>query len=255
MNIKVNQTNISYERCGKGNTIVFLHGAYLSKEEWKYQVQFFKKDFDVITLDLPGHGDSDKPKEYSISEYASTIYRFFKELNINNIILCGHSLGGMVAQEIALKYPNEISKLVLADTSFGVRSNRFESLMTTLTMPILRHIRVSTQAKLFSGQLGKHSSEVKNYIYNEVIKHNNDSINFFKIWNSIVEFSSKSLLSKISIPTLVVVGQNNKQTHKQAIVFSTLIPNSRLVHIENAGHMLNMDNHYQLNNEIQKFIV
>ncbi len=231
-----------------------MHGAYLSKEEWKYQVQFFNKDFDVITPDLPGHGDSGKPEEYAISKYAETVHCFIQELNLKCVILCGHSLGGMVAQEMAINYPDDIMKLVLADTSFGVRSNRLESLMTSLTMPVMRYIKVSTQARLFSGQLGKYSSEVKDYIYNEVIRHNDDSANFYRIWNSIVDFSSKPSLGRISMPTLVVVGQKNKQTHRQAIVFNNMIPDSRLVYIENAGHMLNMDNHEQFNKQVKKFI-
>ena len=98
-------------------TIVFIHGIASTSETFINQIKLFKKDFTVIALDIPGYGKSPKIKNTTILNYASSIHKFLISKNIKNPILIGHSLGGMIVQEIITKYTNFAKAAVLVGTT------------------------------------------------------------------------------------------------------------------------------------------
>lgn len=252
--ILINDIHLSYEVRGTGKPILFLHGAYLSKKEWSHQLDEFAKDYQVIAMDLPGHGASDKLARYSVEVMAEYIFKFIEVVRITSCIICGHSLGGMVAQVIAQEHPNVVEKVILADTSFGVRSTVLESILTSLSMPIMKLISVDGQAKLFSDQMGKHDRNIKEYVLYEIKSHAHDKKNYHMIWDAVTAFKNKENLTRITCPTLILVGERNKQTHKQAKYMVKTISQSELVYIRDASHMLNMDNAVEFNQSIKEFI-
>ena len=87
---------IDYTTTGKADTtLLFVHGAFINKDYWNAQVDFFSPNYKVVTIDLAGHGKSDKNRnDWSIQAFGEDIVRVIKELNLSNIILIGHSLGG-----------------------------------------------------------------------------------------------------------------------------------------------------------------
>src|SRR5690606_29537370 len=89
---------INYNVYGDGGaTLLFVHGAYIDQTYWDKQVEYFKDDYKVVTLDLPGHGKSGKDrKHWSIRGFADDVYTLIKKLHLKNVILIGHSMGGDV---------------------------------------------------------------------------------------------------------------------------------------------------------------
>ena len=86
-------------------TIVFLHGSGLSHIVWSLTEQFFSsKDFNVLSIDLPGHGNSEGPCLESIEKIADWLEAVFTKLNLNQITLIGHSQGCLVTLEYSFKY-------------------------------------------------------------------------------------------------------------------------------------------------------
>ena len=86
------------------DTIVFLHGSGLSHVVWSLTEQFFSHNkFNVLSIDLPGHGNSEGPCLDSIEKIADWLEKVFAELNLNNIILVGHSQGCLEALEYSFK--------------------------------------------------------------------------------------------------------------------------------------------------------
>src|SRR5436190_14238710 len=85
---------INYQVSGKGDkTLLFVHGSYIDKTYWNEQVKYFSQGNRVVTLDLPGHGRSGRErKNWSIQSFAEDIVTLTKELNLENVILIGHSL-------------------------------------------------------------------------------------------------------------------------------------------------------------------
>ena len=115
---------------GKGFPLVLVHGFLGSSKMWGPQVKFFKKNFRVVTPDLPGFGKSNKIKSHNnINLMAKTILNCLKDKQIKKFYLLGHSMGGMVVQEIAKLAGEKIIKLICYGTGpTGNIPGRFETI-------------------------------------------------------------------------------------------------------------------------------
>ncbi|CAN5794509.1 alpha/beta hydrolase [soil metagenome] len=246
--------NIAFRQVkGDAHTLVFVHGAYIASSEWEPQIAALG-DKSHVLVDLRGHGRSErKGQPYSVTQFADDVAQLIRHLGLKDVILCGHSLGGMVAQQLAVVRPELVSKVVLVDTSYSVRSTRLESFPTYETLPLFNLAPVSWQTELFASQIGKHSAGAKRYVKAEIGKHAEDPANYRAVWKAVTQFSGYEQLSKIRCPTLIMVGELNKQTHRQAQVMNRRIHNSELVFVQNAGHMLNWDNPERFNRALLGF--
>lgn len=89
---------LHYREVGQGNPLLFLHGYACSMDVWDHQVLELSRDYRCITLDLRGHGDSDKPDSaYSLEELAGDIGAVVEQLDLHNLVLVGHSIGAALA--------------------------------------------------------------------------------------------------------------------------------------------------------------
>ena len=114
---------------GKGFPLILIHGFLGSSKMWEPQINFFKNHFRVITPDLPGFGKSNKAKSHnSIQSIANLLMDCLEEKKIDKFYLLGHSMGGMIVQEMAKEYGNRIVKLICYSTGpRGAMPGRFES--------------------------------------------------------------------------------------------------------------------------------
>ena len=95
------------------DTIVFLHGSGLSHIVWSLTEKYFSKNkFNVLSVDLPGHGNSDGPSLDSIEKISDWLEKVFIKLNLNKIIIVGHSQGCLAALEYSFKYKSRLRKIV-----------------------------------------------------------------------------------------------------------------------------------------------
>ena len=106
-----------YERAGSGDPeLVFVHGWCCDRTAFQQQLDHFARTNAVTALDLRGCGRSDRPDDgYAISDFADDLARFCAEVKIDKPVVIGHSLGGMVAVELAARYPSVPRALVLVD--------------------------------------------------------------------------------------------------------------------------------------------
>jgi pimeloyl-ACP methyl ester carboxylesterase len=113
----VNGININYKVEGQGKSLVMIIGFSASRSGWASQIPFFRKHYRVITFDNRGVGKSDKPEgPYTTRMMADDTVKLLDYLNIQKAHILGASMGGMIAQELAIDYPDRTSKLVLACT-------------------------------------------------------------------------------------------------------------------------------------------
>ena len=113
INMKVverNHVNISYTKTGKGDTtLLFVHGSFINKEYWAAQVEYFSHHYQVVAIDLPGHGQSGKNRtSWTIQEFGEDVCTLIQELQLKNIVLIGHSMGGDVILEASARCPNVV---------------------------------------------------------------------------------------------------------------------------------------------------
>ena len=115
---------------GKGFPLVLIHGFLGSSIMWRPQIDFFKDHFRVITPDLPGFGKSSNVKSHdNIHSMANSILDCLKDKKIDKFYLLGHSMGGMIVQEMAKMDGNKISKLICYSTGpMGEMPDRFETM-------------------------------------------------------------------------------------------------------------------------------
>ncbi len=115
---KSNGTTIDYNIYGNGSVnLLFVHGSYIDQTYWTEQVKYFEKEFSVITLDLAGHGKSGREREnWSIEGFADDLVNLIKALDLENVILIGHSLGSDVNLIAASKFFEPIIGFVIIET-------------------------------------------------------------------------------------------------------------------------------------------
>ena len=123
MIFQLDNKNVHASDAGQGldvnrETIVFLHGSGLSHIVWSLTEQFFSnKNFNVLSIDLPGHGNSDGPCLNSIEKISEWLEQVFIKLNLKNLILIGHSQGCLEILEYTYKYKSRLKKLVFVGGS------------------------------------------------------------------------------------------------------------------------------------------
>lgn len=111
-----NDVEVAYVEAGQRNqTLLFIHGLAGYSQIWQKNLPTLSQDFRCIAIDLPGNGCSpyQESYEYSIRFFAATVIDFIKALNLQNVTLVGHSLGGQISIQIAANYPEIIKALVL----------------------------------------------------------------------------------------------------------------------------------------------
>jgi 2-hydroxy-6-oxonona-2,4-dienedioate hydrolase len=120
--------NIYTDIIGEGYPLVLVHGYFGSSNMWCNQKKTFSKHFKVIAPSLPGYGESFRTKSLNnIKDMAKAVIKITKENNINKFHLMGHSMGGMIVQEIVKISPKIVDKLILFGTgSIGDIPGRFE---------------------------------------------------------------------------------------------------------------------------------
>lgn len=119
--VKVDDIEIFYEMQGEGAPLVLIMGWTASSESWDPQlVEELSRFYTVIVFDNRGTGRSDKPDlEYSIEMMTDDVAGLLEAINIQKAHVLGFSMGGMIAQELALRYPEKVSSLILCGTSCG----------------------------------------------------------------------------------------------------------------------------------------
>ena len=115
--VKINDVPIVYDQCGNGDTtLLFVHGWCINKDYWDAQSEYFCKKYNVVTLDLPGFGQSGKNrKEWVFEQYATDINEFIKAQKLKNVILIGHSMSGDILLLVDIKYPESVIGIVGID--------------------------------------------------------------------------------------------------------------------------------------------
>jgi pimeloyl-ACP methyl ester carboxylesterase len=115
--VNVGANRIHYVTAGRGeNTLVFVHGWACHLDFWREQIETFAKKARLVFIDLPGHGQSDKPPIiYSLDFFAEAVLAVLRDAKITKAIFVGHSMGGAIISRIAHHAPEKVTALVSAD--------------------------------------------------------------------------------------------------------------------------------------------
>jgi len=240
---------------GKGFPLVLVHGFLGSSIMWKPQIDFFKDHFRVITPDLPGFGKSNKAKLHNnIKSISNFLSDCLKKKKINKFHLLGHSMGGMIVQEMAKKYGDKISKLVCYSTGpIGEMPGRFETIDETRENLKKEGLEIMAKniaktwfveednAKYFNIciEAGKQAS----------MEAANSSLIAFKNWNGV------DTLKNIKNETLILWGDKDKSySYEQVQTLEKNIARSKLIIFKNCAHNVHLEKVEQFNKIVLDFI-
>lgn len=242
-----------YEENGQGKPLIFLHGATWDMRQWKAQVDNFSKKYRIITLDARGHGKSTLPLgEVSPNIFWKDVIALMDYLDIPKAVLCGLSMGGHVAIQVAINSQERIAGLILIGTPCTNQLNTYERIIVPINRFSQRLMPMSWIAWCVSISLGGSNLEAKKYIRDVVGNINHDVYN--RVWKAVTSMESREGLKNITCSTLILIGDHDWMTRRQQGFINEHIQGSRLVTIENAHHGTVFDNPQQVNQEIELFM-
>ena len=248
-------SNIYVEDVGKGFPFVFVHGYLGSSKMWNFQKEFFSKHYRVIIPALPGFGESHNVKSLdSINKMAREIIDLLDQKNIDKFNLIGHSMGGMIVQEITKLIGDRVNKLIcFATGSIGEIPGRFETIDETREKLKKDGIEVSfsrVPKKWFvKGDKDKNYYLCKKAVKDVSLETADNALLAMKNWRG------KEDLKNIKNETLIIWGdKDTSYNFDQVDTLKKNIKNSRLEIFKDCAHNVHLEQPDQFNNLVQKFI-
>jgi 3-oxoadipate enol-lactonase len=235
--------------------VVFLHGLGGDQRFWLYQVPAFCSRFPVIALDLRGHGLSSKPAmDWTMADMGRDVVRLLRNLGVERAHLVGVSLGGMVAQQIAVDTPYAIASLVLGDTLCGVPEE-----MDGMAAAGVEFMEENSMAAIAKQRITAAFSDsvdpvMRDYFIDRVAR--NDKQSYVRTARAIAQFSLRRRMDEIAAPTLVIVGERDRVTPPElSEELANGIRGASLVCIPRAGHISNLERPEQFNRAALDFLL
>jgi len=241
---------------GKGFPLVLVHGFLGSSKMWEPQIDFFKDYFRVITPDLPGYGKSNKTTSHnSIQSIANLLLDCLEEKKIGKFYLLGHSMGGMIVQEMAKKGGDKILKLVCYSTGpRGEMPGRFETVDQSRENLKKKGLEVTAKniAKTWFilGEKAKYFDLCLEAGRQTSIEAADNALIAIKNWDGVEN------LQDIKISTLIIWGDKDKSYNlKQVQTLKENISDSNLVIFKGCAHNVHLEQPDQFNHTIKDFLL
>lgn len=234
------------QRLGGQRNLVFVHGAGGSHQIWLHQVNSLRQ-VNTYALDLPGHGRSGSEGQGTIDEYADLVVAFLDALGLETAVVSGHSMGGAIALDLALRYSRRITGLVLVCTGARLR----------VTPLILDGIREDFQGAVnLIGQFayGPDAPPEAIRLGQEQMANTPPDV-LYHDFAACDSFDVLDRLAEILCPTLVISATADRLTPlKYGTYLQEHIAGARLTTIEGAGHMVMLERPSQVTQVIQDFL-
>jgi pimeloyl-ACP methyl ester carboxylesterase len=214
--INVNDIEIYYETSGNGPNLTLVMGLGCSARQWQWMVPVFAESFRVLVFDNRGVGRSGKPDmEYTTELFADDTCELLKALGVEKTHLCGASMGGLIAQKFALKYPDMVDKLVLGCTlpnftHLPPAPDDLERMQASQLLPLEESIEEMMRLFLtedFLTTRHDEAAELKKIMMYEKEEQGQDA--FFMQLGAAQNHDTLNDVSEINVPTLMISGDKD----------------------------------------------
>jgi len=264
---------IAYIDQGSGDfTIILVHGLASNAGFWRYNIPELSKKFRVIAVDLPGYGKSQKGDyPYTLSFYADEIKKLIDELKLKNVVYLGHSMGGQIGLILSIKYPNLLNKLILASPAGFEKFERGEGdwLRSVITMKGIKSTTEEGIRRNLSNNFYHFGDKWEWMVEERVRMRKANDFNEFaytvvRSVNAMLDEPTSEKLSAVKIPTLIIYGKYdglipNPYLHPgfPSDVYekgAKGIKDSKIVQLDNAGHMVQIEKADEFNEAVLNFL-
>ena len=240
---------------GSGYPLVLVHGYLGSSEMWNLQIEYLSKYFRIIAPALPGFGESYNVKSLdNINAMAKKVFEILDKKNIKNFHLLGHSMGGMIVQEMVKTSGERINKLIcFATGSIGDIPGRFESLDASIEKLKIEGIKKTVNRippKWFvKGNTAKYYYLCENAVKKIAEKTAQDALNAMKNWRGYEN------LKNINNQTLIIWGDRDASYNfEQVDTLNKNIPSSRLEIFKGCCHNVHLEQPQKFNESVNNFL-
>jgi pimeloyl-ACP methyl ester carboxylesterase len=280
--VKVNGIDLYYEIHGSGEPLLMIEGLGYSAWMWYKQIPIFSKRYQVILFDNRGAGNTDKPdSEYSIEIMADDASGLLRTLGIGPVHALGISLGGFIAQELALRHPDLVKSLSLVSTNsgpgkramrnsqhvnglfklWGILPGTFEmggkaSVPLGFEYGITKEDRIRYGLSLaFTPEYYRQHPEEIERIVRWRLENPQPGYAWTRQLMAGMNFDSSGRAKNIHAPTLVLNGTEDRiVTPESARELAQSIPGSRYIEIEGSGHLLFIERSDEFNDTVMGFL-
>lgn len=254
--LHVSDIDLHYEITGQGQPILLIHGLGSSTRGWEEQVPFFSQHYQVMTFDVRGHGESDKPPgPYSIPLFAADTAELITSLGIAPVHVVGLSLGGMIAFQLAVDAPDLVRSLVIVNSGpeFIVRTFK-ERLGVIQRELIVRLLGMRKMGEILSKRLfprPEHEELRRQFVERWA---QNDKRAYLHSLRAIVGWSVADRLSTIRCPTLVIAADKDYTPVSLKEAYVARMPQARLVVIPDSRHATPVERPERFNEALMAFL-
>ena len=257
MIIKIENKSVHASDAGQGidssrETIVFLHGSGLSHIVWSLTEQFFSsKKFNVLSIDLPGHGNSEGPCLDSIEKIADWLEKVFVELKLNSLTLVAHSQGCLEALEYSYKYKDRLKKIVFMGGSYQMPVNKdlidLASNGDSDAVKLMMKWSFEGSKKFIGGnpieRIIQSPSDISEILAVDLIACNNYA-------------NGLEAAKAINCPTMLIFGQLDKMVNLEVgKKFADIVKNSTTHIIDGCGHMIMIEKAFEMREKVLEFLI
>jgi len=240
---------------GKGFPLVLIHGYLGSSEMWFLQKKFLSKNYRIIAPALPGFGESHDVKSLnSINKMAQMLIKLINEKNINKFHLLGHSMGGMIVQEMAKISGEKIKKLIcFATGSIGDIPDRFESIDTSIEK--LKEEGIKETVKRIPPKWFVKGQKAKNYYLCENAVKQIKEVTAYNALVAMKNWRGYENLKNIKQDTLIIWGDKDvSYNFNQVDTLKKNIPNSKLEIFKGCSHNVHLEEPQKFNETVKNFL-
>ncbi len=240
--------------------LIFIHGVGMRGDVWSPQVEYFSNDYQVITYDFLGHGESHLPPEEPVlDDYVEQLNNLLKHLNLSLISLVGHSMGALISVAFALKYPDKVKALVPINIAFnrseeaqkGVLNRANQILQTNKILNIEQTLERWFKNKTSADDLKK-IDKIRNWLANTSPQGYGRAYRLFALSDKV--FLNK--LSRLRPPVLYLTGDedpNSTPAMSQQMAEET--PNGSSNSLTGEAHMMSYIAANKVNPIIEQFFM
>lgn len=250
--ISLDKTRIYYQSYGKGReALVLIHGWSCNLEYWRDQIPDFAKRNRVIAIDLPGHGQSDKPElAYSMDLFARAVDAVLRDAGVERAVLMGHSMGTPIARQFYRQYPQKTLAIVIVDGALRAFGDKkmMDGFIASLRAPNYREAGSGMLAAMAGPSLTAEMQErIKASLLNtpqHVLVSAMEGMADDSIWGQ----------DKINVPVLAIMAKSPFYPPDTEQFYHSIAPNLVFQMWEGVGHFLMMEKAKQFNDAVLVFL-
>ena len=238
------------QQAGKGKSLLLIHGLLMNGDMFAPVLDRLSKNYRVLAPDLRGFGRSGNlAPPYTVEQHAHDLAQLLKSMSIESTVVLGYSQGGLVAQQLALDYPDLVSRLILCCT-FSYNRLTWQEKIEAFFLPFLVRILNAKQlAQMAKGLTPEQSRQIETMIASNQKSRMADAVKIM------LRFDSRQRLHEIKCPALIVAGENDSAVPlHHARMLAQGISGAELLVMPNAGHELIWTHGMELMTAIRTFL-